>query len=121
MQLETLLSDMRKGTPRSAASDEETPRKLVPHLDRNSFLFSFPDEPHQPQLLVTCSLTLDLWTSEPELHPNISVISSRGAGDKVESEAKTVFGGVLKRHGDIDSVGLTSAVKAVLALVFDVK
>ena len=129
VELENMLSGMQSGTrprppsttPEPAAGDEETPRMVAPHLDRNSFLFSFPDKPRQPRLLVTCSLTLDLWTGEPELHPGISVISSPVGGDKVESEAKALFWGILKRRGEVDAEGFTSAVKTVVVAVFDLK
>lgn len=129
VHFENMLSGMRSDphlsplstTPEPAVSKEETPRKVSPHLDRNTFLFSFPDRPQLPQLLVTCSLTLDLWTGEPEWHPGISVISSPVGGDKVEGEAKALFWGFLKRHGEVDAEGFTSAVKAVVTAVLDMK
>ncbi|EGE84916.1 hypothetical protein BDDG_07861 [Blastomyces dermatitidis ATCC 18188] len=95
-----------------------TPHILLPHLGRTSFLFSVvetrqrkPEVPaggsvHSayPQLLVTCPLRLDLWTSEPQLQPDISVSvplsSPAGSPEKMEREAKRVFRSFLgSAHG----------------------
>ncbi|EEH18600.2 hypothetical protein PABG_07660 [Paracoccidioides brasiliensis Pb03] len=89
---------------------------LLPHLGRTSFLFStIPQKPRSsihpstptPQLLVICPLTLDLWTSEPQLEPDISVsvpkstsASSSMASKKVEKEAKRVFASFMKSGGE---------------------
>ncbi|EEH35272.2 hypothetical protein PAAG_06319 [Paracoccidioides lutzii Pb01] len=89
---------------------------LLPHLGRTSFLFStIPQKPQNSihpstptaQLLVICPLTLDLWTSEPQLEPDISVsvpksssASSSMASKKVEKEAKRVFASFMKSGGE---------------------
>ncbi|OJD12556.1 hypothetical protein ACJ73_09330 [Blastomyces percursus] len=109
---------------RDGDSDKETEKKtytphiLLPHLGRTSFLFSAVEKTQQksevpaggsfhsvsPQLLVTCPLGLDLWTSEPQLQPDISVSvplsSPAGNPEKVEREAKRVFWSFLRSgHG----------------------
>ncbi|KLJ10569.1 hypothetical protein EMPG_14049 [Blastomyces silverae] len=126
----TTLSSVQKGSSVLPSLDSDndkdkgkkktyTPHTLLPHLGRTSFLFSVaetrqrkPEVPTtggnihsaSPQLLVTCPLKLDLWTSEPQLQPDISVSvppsSPAGSPEKVEREAKSVFRGFLRSgHG----------------------
>ncbi|OJD15795.1 hypothetical protein AJ78_03975 [Emergomyces pasteurianus Ep9510] len=114
------LSSSQKGSLPSDGDNETTkkaypPRTLLPHLGRTSFLFSVETQQQQmkqqvtasqllPQLLITCPLTLDLWTSEPQLQPDISVSVPRSSSsssavslEKVEKEAKRVFESFLSR------------------------
>ncbi|OAX78092.1 hypothetical protein ACJ72_07602 [Emergomyces africanus] len=120
----TTLSSSQHGSSLPSDDDNDNikktyaPRTLLPHLGRTSFLFSVETQqqhlrpqavtafqsspPQSAQLLITCSLTLDLWTSEPQLQPDISVSvprssssSSAASLEKVEKEAKRVFGSFL--------------------------
>ncbi|KAK2782509.1 hypothetical protein FQN53_009748 [Emmonsiellopsis sp. PD_33] len=122
-----------------------TPRTLLPHLGRTSLLFSIstntntnpnPATSESVELLITCPLVLDLWTSEPHFAPDVSVHVSdgvRGPAKKVEREAKRVFGGFLiggfgKGGGNGDGNGdvpidadpevLVRAVEGVVGVVF---
>lgn len=132
VELESLLSRMRRGTrspPRSKSlrvggEAEPSPRALRPHFARTHFLFSLPEESHQPQLLVTCALSLDVWTSEPQLQPVVCVNRppiSGHKGNQAEREARKVLWSVLKNHGEVDTDGLIQAVEAVVSVVFETK
>ncbi|KKZ63050.1 hypothetical protein EMCG_02551 [[Emmonsia] crescens] len=158
-------SSSRKGSPILSNDDNDKtkksypPRILLPHLGRTSFLFSVGTTRQQqqqqqkkemttvqssPQLLITCPFTLDLWTSEPQLQPDISVSvplsssSSARSLEKVEREAKRVFGSFLRNgsgsvsgrggkeggYGQVEIDGdtemLVRAVEGVVGVVFGV-
>ncbi|PGH02392.1 hypothetical protein GX51_04700 [Blastomyces parvus] len=162
-QLEELRDQIITGTISSAQKNNDkdkktyTPHNLLPHLGRTSFLFSVETRqqaqqrkqkaevagsvhPSSPQLLVTCPLTLDIWTSEPLLQPDISVsvpqLSAAGSSEKVEREAKRVFLCILKSghgkgkgwraggHGQVEIDGdadvLVRAVEGVVGVLFGV-
>ncbi|EGC45561.1 conserved hypothetical protein [Histoplasma capsulatum var. duboisii H88] len=134
----------------SKTRQRDTPRDLLPHLGQTSFLFSVETRRQRqerrseiivtrqssPQLLVSCPLTLDLWTSEPQLQPDISVsvplLSPVGSLEKVEKEAKSVFasflrsgrGGKERGYGQMEIDGgiamLVRAVEGVARLLFGV-
>ncbi|PGH13587.1 hypothetical protein AJ79_03580 [Helicocarpus griseus UAMH5409] len=124
----------------SSSNNRKTysPGTLLPHLGRTSLLFSAglqKGRHSSVQLLVSCPLTLDVWTSEPQLQPDISVsVSSLAAADaeKVEKKAKGVFRGFLKTgngsgggHGRVEIEGdaevLVRAVEGVVGVCFGVE
>lgn len=106
-----------------------TQQDLVPHLERTSLLITPPKSHRKIHLLVTCKLTLDLWTSEPGLEPDISLSVPLSNGAKIEQEVKKVFKSILKggatgttaENGDIDSdaSSLVRAVYGVIGVLFE--
>lgn len=100
-------------------------KDLIQHFERTSYCFSTSTGPNKLELLVSCPLTLDLWTSEPQLEPSICISGSSlksTAASKIEKEAKRVFQGMIKRanNGDVDvDIGsLVKAVEAVIVILF---
>ncbi|OJJ33150.1 hypothetical protein ASPWEDRAFT_53189 [Aspergillus wentii DTO 134E9] len=92
-------------------------RRLVPHLERTTMLFSTTEKPIK--LLISCALTIDEWTSEPQLTPEISVsISSLtdGTSSKIEQEAKKLFQGIINEYtgGATEGVVGTADVDAIV-------
>ncbi|KAM5442732.1 hypothetical protein MferCBS31731_002115 [Microsporum ferrugineum] len=117
-------AESRSVTP---TSDEHqyTIRALVQHFDRTSYRFSTLAGSNKLELLVSCRLSLDLWTSEPQLEPDICISGSSlksSAANKIEKEAKRAFQGMLKRgkSNDVDAdIGsLVKAVEAVIVILF---
>lgn len=82
------------------------------------------------QVLLSCNLRIDEWTSEPQLLPEISISTSAkgrgGSSRKVEQEAKKLFYALLKgeQSGPADSVGgvdadtVVRATEGVLGVLF---
>ncbi|KAN0086526.1 hypothetical protein V8E54_000214 [Elaphomyces granulatus] len=102
----------------------------APHMERVMMLFSHGGK-RDSKLLLSCTLTLDAWTGEPQLKPEISVTvpgASESAGAKVEREAKRLFCGFLKDGrgnrkglfaGDmIDGDAIVRATEGVLGILF---
>ncbi|KAL1953510.1 hypothetical protein VTO42DRAFT_2644 [Malbranchea cinnamomea] len=123
-QLDNLLSRLCQETlPPQAIMlsrlEEATPRRLVPHFDRSSFLFSLQGRSNRPKLLITCSLTLDVWTGEPKMHPGICVIGTGVDNSDLEPEVRQVFWNVIKHPSDFDSDRLLSATEAVLRMFYE--
>lgn len=88
-------------------------------------VFSSPDGKTRPetQLLLSCSLILDDWTSEPELHLDICVNVMGGSSGyaKIEREAKNLFQSLLtwNEGGEgPDASSIVRAVEGVLGVVF---
>ncbi|KAF3480756.1 uncharacterized protein GIQ15_06103 [Arthroderma uncinatum] len=124
-QAETDMS--RSATPLSSIADEPhyNTRDLVRHFGQTTHQFSTTTGSNSLELLVSCHLSIDLWTSEPQLEPDICISSSSlksAAASKIEKEAKRAFRGMLKRgkNGDIDAdIGsLVKAVEAVIVILF---
>ncbi|KAK2839210.1 hypothetical protein FQN49_006365 [Arthroderma sp. PD_2] len=120
-------ADSRSATPLSYTADENhyNPRALVPHFQQTTYQFSTTTGSNGLELLVSCHLSLDLWTSEPQLEPDVCISSSSlksAAVSKIEKEAKRAFRGMLKRgkNGDVDAdIGsLVKAVEAVIVILF---
>ncbi|KAL3460546.1 hypothetical protein BJX64DRAFT_182904 [Aspergillus heterothallicus] len=65
-------------------------RQILPHIERTSMIFVSGDK----SLLLSCQLTLDEWTGEPELTPDIC-ISTAGfdnhQGEKIAQDLKKLF------------------------------
>lgn len=108
-----------------------SPRNLFPHLERTSMVFSSPDGKTRAEtrLLLSCSLTLDDWTSEPELHLDICISRSsanvsHAAGSgyaRIERESKNLFQSLLtwNEGGEgPDASSIVRAVEGVLGVVF---
>ncbi|GKZ39791.1 hypothetical protein AbraIFM66950_001221 [Aspergillus brasiliensis] len=72
-------------------------RQILPHLERASMLFE--SKSGSLRVLVSCQLTLDEWTSEPQLLPGLSVSlvseSDSGSRRKVDQESKRLFQSIL--------------------------
>ncbi|OJJ76785.1 hypothetical protein ASPBRDRAFT_35946 [Aspergillus brasiliensis CBS 101740] len=72
-------------------------RQILPHLERASMLFE--SKSGSLKVLVSCQLTLDEWTSEPQLLPGLSVSlvseSDSGSRRKVDQESKRLFQSIL--------------------------
>ncbi|EHA27548.1 hypothetical protein ASPNIDRAFT_41483 [Aspergillus niger ATCC 1015] len=72
-------------------------RQILPHLERTSMLFESKNG--SLKVLVSCQLTLDEWTSEPQLAPGLSVSllseSDSGSRRKVDQESKRLFQSIL--------------------------
>ncbi|EEP77772.1 predicted protein [Uncinocarpus reesii 1704] len=99
--------------------EQHPPRALIPHLDRSSFLFS-THKSEKYQILVSCPVEIDLWTSEPFLEPDICISSqsARGSGQgKVEIEARRVFWSMLNHRGADVDIACGKIVRAVEAVV----
>ena len=79
------------------------------------------------QVLLSCSLIIDEWASEPQLLPEISISTSPknrgGSSRKVEQEAKKLFYALLKGNqsdgvGDFDADAVVRATEGVLGVLF---
>ncbi|KAL3487755.1 hypothetical protein BJX62DRAFT_187491 [Aspergillus germanicus] len=72
------------------ATTQSDLRRILPHIERTSLLF----ESSEKSLLVSCELTLDEWTGEPELTPSIC-ISTTGLDneptEKIAQDSKKLF------------------------------
>ena len=103
---------------------------LAPHMERVVMLFSHGGK-GDSKLLLSCTLTLEVWTGEPQLKPEISVTipgASESAGVKVEREAKRLFRGFLKDGrgsrkglfaGDmVDGDAIVRATEGVMGILF---
>ncbi|KAF3406376.1 hypothetical protein DPV78_000826 [Talaromyces pinophilus] len=113
-------------------------RIIHPHLQRSSMLFSSPPTALGPaakresKLILSCPLTLDPWTSEAQLKPDISIhISELGEAQrrKVEVELKRLFHSVLREEGggktvgmneEREAQGIVKAVEGVMGVLFGV-
>ncbi|KAJ5892931.1 hypothetical protein N7504_009622 [Penicillium tannophilum] len=74
-------------------------RRLIPHLDRSSMVIRSKSSGGDPRVLLSNTLTIDDWTGEPQLRPELSVSpsgSSGGPGKKIDQEAKKLFHALLK-------------------------
>ena len=103
---------------------------LAPHMERVVMPFSHGGK-GDSKLLLSCTLTLEGWTGEPQLKPDISVTipgASESAGVKVEREAKRLFRGFLKDGrgnrkglfaGDmVDGDAIVRATEGVMGILF---
>jgi hypothetical protein len=74
----------------TVATTQSDLRRILPHIERTSLLFESPEK----SLLLSCELTLDEWTGEPELTPSIC-ISTTGFDneptEKIAQDSKKLF------------------------------
>ncbi|PYH34979.1 uncharacterized protein BO87DRAFT_46767 [Aspergillus neoniger CBS 115656] len=89
-------------------------RQILPHLERTSMLFE--SKSGSPKVLVSCQLTLDEWTSEPQLAPGLSVslLSEFDSGSrrKVDQESKRLFQSILNPNENNQAGSSGSGVSA---------
>lgn len=116
------------GPPDPDSSVEKNPRLLAPHLERTTMLFS--GRTNESRLLISCSLTLDEWTGEPQLFPEISLSTqtAESGSAKVERDAKKLFRSLLKGSGaatkqndlgaSINGDSILRAAEGVMSLLF---
>lgn len=88
-------------------------RYLIPHLDRTTMTFSSSNAPLG--VLISCSLNLDEWTSEPRLLPEVSISTvpaqnRQPSSKKMEQETKKLFYTLLR--GDKEETGSVAAAAA---------
>ncbi|KAF7116547.1 hypothetical protein CNMCM5793_005028 [Aspergillus hiratsukae] len=106
--------------------DKLDPRRLLPHLKRSTMLLESNET--RMKLLLSCDLTMDEWTSEPKLRPDISIAprstSSGTSCRKIEQETKRLFREVLRdskrQHGAIETEAdvIIRAMECVLNALF---
>ncbi|KAL1963273.1 hypothetical protein VTN77DRAFT_8496 [Rasamsonia byssochlamydoides] len=110
-------------------------RALIPHLERTSMIFSSgANKKRESKLLLSCPLTLDEWTSEPQLKPEISISIPPDLVDtmkrlKVERDVKRLFRTLLKEgrrrggdtgYGDTDGDAIVKATEGVMGVLFGI-
>ncbi|KAJ6015711.1 hypothetical protein N7540_010302 [Penicillium herquei] len=68
-------------------------RRLIPHLERSTMVINSKSERNAPRVLLSNALTIDDWTGEPQLRPELSVSTSSGSGPskKIDQETKKLF------------------------------
>ncbi|KAJ9259765.1 hypothetical protein DTO212C5_8568 [Paecilomyces variotii] len=105
---------------------ETDPRLLAPHLERTTMLFS-SGRANEPRILISCTLTLDEWTGEPQLHPEISLSTPilESGSAKVERDAKRLFrsllGAATKQNdlgASVNGDSILRAAEGVMSLLF---
>ncbi|EED18347.1 conserved hypothetical protein [Talaromyces stipitatus ATCC 10500] len=133
------LSDI-DSEPLTGPLKKSDSRFILPHLQRSSMLFSSPlphtsatSQTRHPKLILSCPLSLDRWTSEAQLKPDISVyISDLGEStrSKIEVELKRLFHSVLREEGsskaltigneEREAQAIVKAVEGVIGVLFGV-
>ncbi|KAL4787545.1 hypothetical protein BJX76DRAFT_299794 [Aspergillus varians] len=104
-------------------------RRILPHLERTSILFE--SKRKALEVLLSCELTIDEWTGEPELAPTICVSTfgfDNGSNEKVEQESKKLFQTILSENakhqpgtaGGSDAQAILKATNCVLNALFGV-
>ncbi|KAJ0422557.1 hypothetical protein BJY00DRAFT_69995 [Aspergillus carlsbadensis] len=102
-------------------------RQILPHIERTSMLF----ESAEKSLLLSCELTIDEWTGEPELAPSIC-ISTTGLdnepSEKIAQDSKKLFQTVVSEKttkgsqsgaaGGSDLQAILRATDCVLGVLF---
>ncbi|CAI7571028.1 unnamed protein product [Penicillium pancosmium] len=94
-------------------------RRLVPHLERNTMVINPASSNAKPRILLSNVLTMDDWTGEPQLRPELSVSVSHASGEaskKIDLEAKKLFHGLLSEHGAGTAQGLVGVMRADVIL-----
>ncbi|GIC94776.1 uncharacterized protein Aud_002105 [Aspergillus udagawae] len=115
-----------KNSTQQGQDDKSSPRRLLPHLKRSTMLFESKET--RMKLLLWCDLSMDEWSSEPKLTPDISIASrSTSSGTscrKIEQETKKLFQEVLRdsrrQQGAIETEAdvIIRAVECVLKALF---
>lgn len=102
-------------------------RHILPHLDRTSMTFSLKDTSKPLRIFISCALTLDEWTSEPRVLPEISISSPAPSSKKIEQETKKLFNTLLRGEqgtdgdgvgGDVEADAIVRAVDGVVGVLF---
>ncbi|KAJ5580088.1 uncharacterized protein N7459_006073 [Penicillium hispanicum] len=94
-------------------------KRLIPHLERSTMLVMPNSSSAAPQVLLSNPLTMEEWTGEPQIQPELSVSASgiKGAPNKnIDQEAKKLFHALLREEGSATShtVGEGIHVDAIL-------
>ena len=121
------LIPSRNKSPSVKVNSDIDIRRILPHLERTSILFK--SKQRTLEALLSCELTIDPWTGEPELTPTICVsISGNGSSSdrKVEQESKKLFEAVLNESkkqqlgtaGGSEAEAVVKATKCVLDVLF---
>jgi hypothetical protein len=110
-------------------ANKPNPRRLLPHLKRSTMLFE--SKATRMKLLLSCGLSMDEWSSEPKLTPDISIAArsttSGTSSRKIEQETKKLFQEVLRdsrrQQGAIEAEAdvIIRAVECVLNALFGVE
>ncbi|KAL3475317.1 hypothetical protein BJX99DRAFT_230054 [Aspergillus californicus] len=104
-------------------------RRILPQLERTSMLFESKER--ALKLILTCEITIDEWTGEPDLTPSVCVSSPEfesGSNEKVEQESSKLFHAILTESTDIhsgtaggsDAQDIINATNCVLNALFEV-
>ncbi|KAJ5605024.1 hypothetical protein N7510_010178 [Penicillium lagena] len=103
----------RKDTPpatRDGVLSFSELRQLIPHLERSTMVVKSKSG---PKVLLAYNLTIDDWTGEPQLRPEISVSDSGangGSNKKINQEAKKLFHALLHEKGGSPVPGVEGGV-----------
>ncbi|KAL2803220.1 hypothetical protein BJX63DRAFT_78523 [Aspergillus granulosus] len=101
-------------------------RQILPHIERTSMLFESPEK----SLLLSCELTIDEWTGEPELTPSICISKTgfdNDPSEKVAQDPKIIFQTILNEQlkgsqsgaaGGSDTQAILRATDCVLGALF---
>lgn len=125
--LQSQLTQNSRTESEHTDSQKYTPRILTPHLDQSSYYLTGSQSASKYEVLISCPIEIDIWTSEPSLQPDItlSVPKSTGNGGvKVEKEARRVFWNMLKQGGaevEVDCDAIVRGVEAVVGVLYGEK
>ncbi|KAL2866835.1 uncharacterized protein BJX67DRAFT_117385 [Aspergillus lucknowensis] len=102
-------------------------RRILPHIERTSMLFE--SKGSSLGVILSCELTIDEWTGEPELAPSICISAKgldSGPNDKVAQDSKKLFQAILSENaenqsgtaGGSDAQAIIKATDCVLSVLF---
>lgn len=136
-ELRQSISQNNKAMLPEQQNEDFSPRRLVPHLSRTSITITRNGNQRQRtssapssalRLLVTCNISLDSWTSEARLEPELSVYTPLPNAARIEVGARQMFTSLLRERtgasgSSEDGVGLSAdsvcrAVEAVAKVLF---
>lgn len=133
---------LEQGQGQGQRNGDPPPRRLVPHLSRTSLTFTAGNEKRDRRassipsssstglrLLVTCNISLDIWTSEARLEPELSVFTVSPNTARIEAGARRMFSDLLReRTGEgsnrleggvgVSADAVCKAVEAVAKVLF---
>ncbi|KAL2832396.1 hypothetical protein BDW59DRAFT_139179 [Aspergillus cavernicola] len=104
-------------------------RRILPHLERTSIIFG--SKQRSLKVILSCELTVDEWTGEPDLSPNICISTpgfESGSNEKVEQESTKLFQAMLSENtnhqpgtaGGSGAQAIINATNCVLDALFGV-
>ncbi|KAJ5096221.1 hypothetical protein NUU61_005577 [Penicillium alfredii] len=77
-------------------------RRLIPHLERSTMIINPKSSDNNARVLLSNPLTIDDWTGEPQLRPEISIAAVSVSNDlsrKIDQETKKLFHTLLHENG----------------------
>ncbi|KAJ5180727.1 hypothetical protein N7492_003937 [Penicillium capsulatum] len=109
------LTRARKDTttePHSGVISTSELRRVIPHLERSTMVIKSSST--APRVLLSNILTMDDWTGEPQLRPEVSVSVSGGgvASKKIDLEARKLFYSLLHEERTTTTHGVVGGVHA---------